>query len=238
MTTILIIHAKPLTERKAYMDHLLKDFTGKVEYILDADRDELTDEMLAEYFKPGCEVDKKNNAASCAVKHILACRYIVENNLKGALILEDDIELHNHFFEKFEQSMQEYNQRYESIPVLISYEDSSLQFVPRSQRVKGQQLYKAPYGRVRFTGAFYLNHAAAEAFCKDVRDNKCDIAVDHYQVKLYREGKIQILWCEPPLATQGSFTGRFSSSIGRIRKFEAIRWKLKYAYKRLLYWFR
>ena len=30
----------------------------------DADRDELTDEMLAEFFKPGCEVDKKSNAAT------------------------------------------------------------------------------------------------------------------------------------------------------------------------------
>lgn len=238
MTTILVIHAKPLTERKAYMEELLKDFTGKVDYILDADRDELTDEMLAEFFKPGCEVDKKSNAASCAIKHLLACRYIVEHDLEGALILEDDIELHDRFFEKFERSMQEYRQRYSHLPILISYEDSSLQFVPRSQRVKGQWLYESPLNRVRFTGAYYLNRAAAEAIWKDVQENKCDISIDHYQVKLYREGKIQILWCEPPLATQGSFTGRFSSSIGRIRKFEAIRWKLKYAYKRLLYWLR
>ena len=235
---VLVIHAKHLTDRLEHIRQQVKDWKGEVEYILDADKSELTDELLAKYYQPGCELDKKSAATSCATKHILACQYIVDNDLEGALVLEDDIVLHDRFFEDFEKTMAEYRRDYATKPVLISYEDSSLQFIPRSRREKGRWLYEAPHGRVRFTGAFFINKMAAKAFCDDVRENKCDISIDHYQVKLYRKGLIQILWCEPCLATQGSFTGLFKSSIGQILKMEGLKWRLKYAYKRLLYWFR
>lgn len=238
MIKVLVIHAKHLTDRLEHVKRQVRDWKGEVDYILDADKDELTDELLAKYFKPGCEVDKKSGAASCAMKHLMACQYIVDNDLEGALVLEDDIVLHKHFFDKFEQTLAEYRRDYATKPILISYEDSSLQFIPRSRREKGKWLYEAPHGRVRFTGAFFLNKAAAQAFCDDVRENKCDISIDHYQVKLYKKGLIQILWSEPCLATQGSFTGLFKSSVGKILKMEGLKWRGKYLYKRLLYWFR
>ena len=167
MTTVLVIHAKHLTDRKKHMERQLQSWPGQVEYILDYDKSELTDEVIR------------------------------------------------------------------------TYEDSSLQFIPRSRRVSGKRLYEAPHGRVRFNGCLYINQKAAQAIVNDVKTHQCDIAVDHYYVHLYGKGLVQFLWSEPCLATQGSFNGAFVSSIGgQVRTLEYYRWKLKYAYKRLVYWFR
>lgn len=237
--TVLVIHAKHLTDRLQHINQQLKDWPGDVDYILDLDKDELTPEILAQYIKPGSEIDCIKGSTSCAIKHILACQYIIDHQLEGALILEDDIVLHPHFTEDFEKTMEEYQRNYSGRPVIISYEDSSLQFIPRSQRVKGQWLYKAPHGRVRFAGAVYINQQAAQVIIDNVKANKCDITIDHYHMKLYRAGLLDYLWCEPCLATQGSFYGLFLSSIGgQVRRFEGLRWRFKYYYRRLLYWFR
>jgi len=239
MTTVLVIHAKHLTDRKKHMEQQLRNWPGHVEYILDYDKSELTDDVIKTYIQPGCELDNKSGATSCAIKHLLACQYIVDHQLEGALVLEDDIVLHPHFVDDFEQTMEEYHRKYREKPVLISYEDSSLQFIPRSRRVKGKWLYEAPHGRVRFTGALYYSNKVALAILSEVYANKCNIAIDHFHMNLYRKGIIYSLWCEPCLATQGSFTGAFISSIGgQVRAFEYYRWKLKYTYKRLVYWFR
>lgn len=239
MTAVLVIHAKHLTDRLRHMEQQLQGWPGPVEYILDYDKDDLTDEVMRAYIQPGCELDNISGATSCAIKQLMACKYIVDHQLEGALVLEDDIVLHPHFLKDFEQTLQECRRHYADIPVVISYEDSSLQFVPRSKRIKGQWLYRAPQGRVRFNGCLYVSRRAAQAIFDDAKTNKCDIAVDHYyQVHLYQRGVIQMLWCHPCLATQGSFSGTFVSSMGQIRSFEGFRWKLKYYYKRLIYWFR
>lgn len=237
--TALVIHAKSLTDRLQHVKQQLKDWPGPVEYILDYDKDELTDEILRRYIQPGCELDNRSGATSCALKHLLACQYIVDNGLEGALVVEDDIVLHSQFMEKYEKTMEEYRHRFADKPVIISYEDSSLQFIPRSQRVKGQWLYEAPHGRVRFNGLLYINRQAAQNIVDEVRKDKCNIAVDHYYQKyLYDKGLVKMIWSEPCLATQGSFDGTFLSSMGQLRSFEGLRWKVKLVIKRVVYWFR
>jgi glycosyl transferase family 25 len=238
MTTVLVVHAKHLIERKKHMEQQLQNWPGKVEYILDCDKNELTDDVLKAYIQPGCELDKKSAATSCSLKHLMSCRFIVEHQLEGALVLEDDIVLHSHFVEDFEQTMEEYRHDYKDRPILISYEDSSLQFIPRSRRKKGKWLYEAPHGRVRFNGALYISQQAAKAVWEEVLAHKCYIASDHFYVHLYDKGLVQILWCEPSLATQGSFLGKFNSTQGPIKNLEGLRWRFKYAYKRLIYWLR
>ena len=58
MNQILVIHAKHLKERLKHMERQLKDWPGKVDYILEADKDELTDEMLRNYIRSGSELDR------------------------------------------------------------------------------------------------------------------------------------------------------------------------------------
>lgn len=238
MIKTLVIHAKPLTERLHHMEQQLKGLPMETEYILDGDKDELTQDVIDAYLKKDCEIYKVSGATSCAIKHFMACQYIVEHGLEGALVLEDDIVLHKGFEHDFGQMLAELNHCHADKPVIISLEDSSLQFIPRSKRKKGQWLYEAPHGRVRFTGALYINQKAAKVITDDVAANRCDYAVDHYYVHLYEKGLLDFLWCEPALATQGSFNGTLTSSIGRVRSFEGLRWRFKYAYKRFVYWLR
>ena len=239
MTTILVIHARHLSDRLRYMEQQLKDWPGELEYIVDYDKSDLTEDLLAKWFEPGCELYCISGPTSCAMKHLRACRMIVEKGLEGAVVIEDDIVLHRHFAENLEKTLVECKERFAHQPVIISYEDSSLQFIPRSKRVKGQWLYEAPHGRNRCNGALYVSKEAAQAVCNELEVNRCDISIDHYyQVHLYDKGVVKMLWCEPCLATQGSFTAKFVSSMGQIRRMEGLRWKLKYAYKRILYWFR
>ena len=121
--------------------------------------------------------------------------------------------------------------------VLISYEDSPLQFVPRSRRVKGQMLYPADHGRM--SGAYFINRRAIEAVFDQLQKDRCDLAIDHYHGELIKHGVIECLWCQPALATQGSFTGLFKSALSSKKdRLESVKWWFKKSYKQFLYWFR
>ena len=157
--------------------------------------------------------------------------------MDGALVLEDDIVLHQHFLPRYKKSISEYSKNYTERPVLISYEDSSLQFVPRSQRQKGRMLY--PGHRDRLSGAYFINDIAAKAILNHLLEEHCDRAIDCYHNLLIQNGFVDYLWCQPALATQGSFTGSFRSSLSKKKdRMIEIRWWFKKNYKRLLYWLR
>jgi glycosyl transferase family 25 len=239
MIKTLIIHAEKLKERGEYIDNMMKAIGMDYEFISEGDADKLTDELLDRYLKDGPEdLHQKSSRASCTIKHFLAYEKILADGLEGALILEDDIVLHDDFKEKFEQSIEEYRQNYADRNVLISYEDSSLQFVPRSQRKKGQLLY---YGKKdRMAGAYYMSRRCAEAILSDLSAHKCHTTdADTYHYHLLKQGVIDYLWCQPALATQGSFTGAFRSSLSSKKdRMIEFRWWFKKNYKRLLYWFR
>ena len=108
MEKVIVIHAKHLRERMVHMERQLRDWPGEVVYVTEADKDELTDELIDTYFVPGCELYNKSGATSCAIKHIKACQYIVDHQLEGALVLEDDIVLHQGFEADFAKTIAEY----------------------------------------------------------------------------------------------------------------------------------
>lgn len=233
----LVIHATHLTERNRRIRQQLDRLGIDYDFILEGDKKDLTEDILDTYFTKGSVMHEANGAASCAMKHILACQYIIKNGLKGALILEDDIELHSDFKEKFEQSMEEYHKYHTDKPVIISYEDSTLQFVPHSQRKPGQMLYPADKGR--YTGAFFINDKGAKAVIDTINKEKCHLPIDGYHIYLIGKGVLTALWCQPAIATQGSFTGLYSSAIKQRRHgFIRLRWYLKLYYKRFLYFLR
>lgn len=237
-SNILVLHVKKGYEiRKEHMDRMLGERNYPFEYILDGDKDDLTEEFISQHFSS--YMASVSSATSCAAKHIFAYQYIVDHHLDGALILEDDMLLYDDFEEIFNRSLEEARER-QFHNYLISYEDSSLHFVPRSQRVKGYYLY--PQKKDRFTGAYYCPYETAAAILDYIRDKKCDLAIDLFHTSLIERIGLNYLWCQPCLATQGSHTGMFASSITTAsaqkvtyRKFT---WKLKLMYKKLLYFLR
>jgi glycosyl transferase family 25 len=193
---------------------------------------------LEKYLRNGQEeMLRKVPRSLCTISHFLAYERIVAEGLEGALVLEDDILLHDNFKKRYEQSIGEYRKYYQDQKILISYEDSPLWFVPRSLRRKGRMLY--PGHRDRLSGAYFINRHAAKAILEHLHAQKCDRAIDLYHYQLIEEKVVNYLWCHPTLATQGTATGAFSSSLSKNRKrMRKLSWFFQKNYKLLLYWFR
>lgn len=241
MTQVFIIHARKFTQRKAHMDSMMKAHPHPFDYILEGDADTLTPEGLSKYFsdqevEPGIRMNQPGNVASCTLKHFLAYERILAEGLPGALILEDDAILFPTFDTIFQQSMKEYEATYADQPVIISYEDTRLRFVPRSKREKGRLLY--PGDRDRYAGAYFINQQAAQTVLHEAKTRKCHLPIDLYHRHLLMQGKLLYLWCQPPIATQGSHTGFFPSTLEKKSLRRRLTWKYKLAYKKLLYWLR
>lgn len=208
------------------------------EYILDGDISDLTDDVIDRYFTGQLMADP-TPPTSCAYKHLLAYKKILADGLYGALILEDDIILRSNFVTIFNQSIDEVKE-YEIThpgPIIISYEDTRLRFVPRSQRKEDCVIYKGDCDRM--TGAYYINAAAAKLILDYAIFHKMDSPIDITHCQLLRNGLLDYLWCQPTIATQGSHTGAFASAINFHKSvFYPLTWQFKLAYKKLLYWFR
>lgn len=229
---IFVLHvAKGYEERAEHIGNMMHSLGLGFEFITDGDIPTLTPEVMERYFAPGSCMATPSAAVSCAYKHLLACEKIVSDKLDGALVLEDDIVLLPRFKEIFAQSLEELP----DAPAIVNYEDTRLRFVPRSKRVKDRVLY--PGDRNRFAGAYYVNREGAKAILTAAREEKLDRPIDLYHRHLLDNGKIAYLWCEPCIASQGSFNGGFSSSLSADRGSAAV-WKAKRLYRRLLYWFR
>lgn len=238
---VLVIHARRFIDRKKYMDHMLQSHPYPFEYIWEGDADALSRDVLDMYFTDK-EVERgiRMNVPrflSCTLKHFLAYERIVAERLPGALILEDDAVLLKDFDSIFHQTMVEYESVYAAKCVVISYEDTRLRFVPRSQRRKGQYLYRGD--RDRMAGAYFINRQAAQMILDEVKASKCHLPIDLYHRHLLNQGKLLYLWCQPAIASQGSHTGLFVSTLSQNRQWlKGFVWNCKLGYKKLLYNFR
>jgi glycosyl transferase family 25 len=234
---ILVVHVQHFQERSESIERQMKEIGFSFHYILDGDVDTIDDNVLARYFKDGKDdMYHAQPATSCALKHFYAYEYILNHYLEGALILEDDAILKKNFLPYFLQSIDEYERRFSDTPVIISYENSSLTFVPGSMRRKGVMLYRAK--KDRFTGGYFINRQGAKAILDDVRSNKCELAIDGYHNNLLHRNKLIYLWSHPTLIQQGTCMGKFSTSISKDDWLPRLRWYCKLFYKSLLYYFR
>lgn len=238
---IFIIHVSTNTERLHHIQQMMekRSLPYPHEYINEGDIPDITDEQLDMYFidKPDCQMHVRKPYVSCSLKHLLALERIIQQDLDGALVLEDDIFLHENFTEMFEKSLAEAEQRFAGEKILISYEDSPLLLVPRSKRVKGQMLYDGNHDR--YTGALFLNRACAEAILDDAHTNKTHLPIDGYHNNLLGRGIIRYLWCHPCIATQGSCNGKIHTLISsKSHRLLNVKWFFKSNYKKLLYWLR
>ena len=104
--TILVIHVKGNKEREAYIQKQLEKLDMPYHFILDGNIEDLTPEILDKYFSG--DMYGQYPRTSCAYKEFLAYKYILDHDMEGALILEDDIRLFRKFRPLFLQSLEEY----------------------------------------------------------------------------------------------------------------------------------
>lgn len=237
---ILVIHVRGQKERELFIKKQLDKLGMPYTFILDGNKEDLTTDILDRYFVDDGKPDTMHGCfprTSCAYKHILAMKYIVDNNLDGALIVEDDLRIYPSFSEVFAQSMREYEAHYADQPFIVNYEESSLMLVPRSQRRTGQVLY--PAARDRFAGCYFMNYKAAKTVMGYIDEHKSDTTSDCLHNRLVQLGLLSYYWSYPCIACQCSCDGSMPTMIPtRPRPLKRLKWFYKRAYKHLLYFFR
>lgn len=232
---ILVIHVRGKEDRRKFIDRQLSPLNMHVKYILDGNKEDLTKDILDRYFRG--EMYGQYPRTSCAYKHLLACKYIIDHGLDGALVVEDDLRLFKGFKEKLVQSILECKTEHPGESLIINYEESSLLLVPKSKRKKGQMLYKAD--RDRFTGCMYITQGAASAILDYVESEKSEYAIDRLHSVLISKGLINYYWSHPCLACQCSCDGSMPTMIPtRPRPLKRLKWYYKRFYKHMLYWLR
>lgn len=233
--TILVIHVKGNKEREAYIQKQLEKLDMPYHFILDGNIEDLTPEILDKYFSG--DMYGQYPRTSCAYKHLLAMQYMIEHRLESALIVEDDLRFYHNFKDFFEKSVEECSSKYADMPFIANFEESSLLFVPRSQRRKGIVLY--PAQRDRYAGCYYINRLAAQAILEYVTSKHSDTTSDLLHTRLLNEGKLHYFWSHPCLACQCSCDGSMPTMIPtRPRPLKRLKWFYKHFYKRLLYFLR
>lgn len=237
---VYVMHMKNgYEERKMRIEQMLGSMNINFKYMLDGDISDIDDNTINKYFVGQTMVGRYPHT-SCALKHILTYKKMIDAGIDGALVLEDDICLHRNFIKYFNQSIKEmdsYAKTHADEPVIISYEDTRLRFIPHSKRKKGVVIYKGD--RDRMTGAYYINNRAAKLILHYAETHKLDKPIDLTHCQLLREKRLTYFWCQPCIATQGSHSGTFKSSINfSSGAMEHLMWKLQRIYKKLLYFMR
>jgi len=238
---IFVLHvASGYENRGRHVESMMSRLGLDFEYMLRGDIPQITPEVLNKYFAaavPDGFGSKADAFTSCTYKHLLVYDEIVKRRLCGALVLEDDAVLFKKFPAVFAKSIDELS-TLPDMPTIVSFEDTRLRFVPRSRRIKGRLLY--PGHCDRLAGCYYVNAAAASMMLDYAREKGIDRPIDNFHTLLLHEGLLRYLWVHPAVATQGSFTGLFPSSLSKryARLLTPIVWRLKLLYRKLLYEFR
>ena len=230
---VLVLHVKKgYEEREKHINKMLQRLNIPFVYITGGDIDEINQAVLDNYFSG--IMYEISAQTSCTYKHLIAYKYILDHNLSGALILEDDIILHKCFARIFNCCMLEYQAMGAEQSCLISFENSRLRFVPRSARQKGKYLYRGD--KDRMAGAYFISRKAASDLLNYAAEYKISKPIDLLHNQLLSKNKLIYYWCEPAIATQGSFCGLFQSSLShKSRLWKLFSWKFKLVYKKLLY---
>jgi glycosyl transferase family 25 len=236
---VYVLHVKTgYEERGESIERQFAQLGIPFQFMLDGDIPDITPAIVQTWFAGGmCQPDALR-AVSCAWKHLLIYGEIVRDGLQNALVFEDDILLAPDFVPQCARTIAELHQRSDLAPsrAWISYENSTLRVPPRHERRADRMLY--PAREPRCTGAYYIGQAAARGLWEIARTEKMAQPYDCFvaEVLARTNPPLDMLWCHPTLAEQGSMNGQFGSAmdLGRPRSWlRRLKWFADKHYKRL-----
>lgn len=203
------------------------------EWVLDYDKNEITPEILREYKYFGTLSDA---TISCALKHICAWERIAHGNSEGAFVFEDDVLLNiPNYKTVVQEALAEFYAQWPGCGY-ISLGNGCAMYVPWTKTRKNKRLYPAKH--IRAADSYWINRETAKQKIQWVREHGFSLPADHLIDKITSELGIPILWLEPTIASQGSHTGLFRSSIQHLERgkfIDRIGWMVKIVRRKYLY---
>lgn len=203
---IYVLNVKKFTQRRLFMEQQLENHSMQAEFIFDYDADELTDELIAQYFV-GNELSRAQ--MSCAMKHVTALQKIASGTSRFNLVLEDDAVFTEDFSAGVQHALQQSGQFLGDKVIYIGSGGNF--FTPKSLRVEGQHLYIGSRGR--FADSYIIDHETARRRLDWITENKISQPIDNQFETIDKQLGIQIVWLEDPVVEQGSKNGLFDSAL-------------------------
>ncbi len=206
LVAIYVINVKNFTERRQFIESQLSALNLTAEFILDWDKDELTTEIIEQFF---AENQLSPAQMSCAIKHVMTLQRIAKHKEGMSLVLEDDAIFSNDFEQGVSRALRE-SSNFPAAKVIFIGSGGNF-YTPKSKRVKGQHLYIGTRGR--FTDSYIIDASTAQLRLDWINEHKISQPIDNQFEMMDRELGIQLLWLEDPVVEQGSKAGLFDSSI-------------------------
>ncbi len=166
---------------------------------------------------------------STVLKHLEAQRRLIESGDKFALVLEDDAILFAEFSATLNQILT--SECLPSEPFLLFAGGADNKVTDAFIEAKPTDLVQHPLSTAE---AYFIERSAAERRLEWCSKNRIDKPADHFLTWIDQMLGITQYWTGVPLATQGSITGQFKTSLDASRaKHSPLFLWLKYHYNRL-----
>jgi GR25 family glycosyltransferase involved in LPS biosynthesis len=227
---IFIVHWKKLLERRKYLQRELpEDIIWMDMY----DRNAISDETISSVFTYDDEElwynrldglykdvpifrNLKLSEICNSLSHIDILDHIIENNINMSLILEDDVILCNNFMVNVDENLKNTPSDFDIIFLGSSYSITILDSVGCDNKESAKMVRNNIYEKIRnpktrTVDSYIVKYDTAKKL-RNIID-RISLPYDFDLAYFIKELELKTYWWDPGLVTQGSMTGRYSSSI-------------------------
>ena len=216
-----LITTRSCAERQVFQTQQASKFGLELNYVLDYDVDDLTDEVLNTV-----SATLPQASVSCLMKHVEAERRLLSSSADIAMIMEDDCILFSRFATEFPGIIDEVSRLSPSWLVFLGGGDNKL-----SNAALASDKQKIIKGNLTTAELYLVDRASARERLRWIASNIITKPADHFLVDLDAELGISHWRTSHPIATQGSITGQFVSQLDDNRR------KHRLIYLRVRYWY-
>jgi GR25 family glycosyltransferase involved in LPS biosynthesis len=209
-----IIHYTPLKQRKQFQLKQLSNLSLQNNIFIEKyDKENLQKEDIRKFNNKNLRL----GTISLFRKQIYAMELIHKSNFKFNLVLEDDAILDKYFVKKLEMGLKQLPDNYD----MLFIGNGCDLHIPAVMRRKFQFIYKkcrnptswGGNGSTRCTDSILISKKCAKKICNFYENTKeINLPLDWWLNQVIRDLKLEIYWMEPTIVTQGTQTGKYTSS--------------------------
>jgi glycosyl transferase family 25 len=208
---VFVVHYKKLVDRKInIIEQFKKNNITDYEFI-EIDRDNLDDVDKSIF-----SVDYPTREIAITSSHI-ECYKKIADKYDKALILEDDIIMHENFSKLFIKYLNELPLSFDQLYI---GDGCGLHIQPKylkkNTHIYKKELYPTNWGgqgSSRCTDSYVVNKKCAIKICEYINNKKIKIntPIDFWINDVNMDNNFEVYWAEPTIITQGSQNGTYES---------------------------